>query len=215
MLENNGLTAILTWDEIFSGDVTLMVSAVNDCGEGEMSEPLNVTMHELPTVDLGPNDTICANHYIILDAGNPGATYLWSTGETTQTIQVDSTGVGLGEKEIWVEVTDGFTCANSDTISLTFDACIGISEIDDQWSVRVFPNPSSGSFQVIIKSRNSQPIDLRMFNSLGSEVYALNNVVVNGSKAIDINLNNTPEGIYFISVQGDAINLIRKVVIRK
>jgi hypothetical protein len=81
--------------------------------------------------------------------------------------------------------------------------------------VRVFPNPSTGSFQVTIKSRNSQPVDLRMFNSLGSEVYALNNVVVNGSKAIDINLNNTPEGIYFISVQGDAINIIRKVVIRK
>ena len=138
-LENNGLTAILTWDENFSGDVTLMVSAINNCGEGEMSEPLNVTMHELPTVDLGPNDTICANHFIILDAGNPGATYLWSTGETTQTIQVDSTGVGLGEKEIWVEVTDVFTCVNSDAITITFDACIGISELEDQWSVSVFP----------------------------------------------------------------------------
>ena len=214
-LQNNGLTATLLWDENFSGNVSLNVAAINSCGEGELSETLNVVMHELPTVDLGPNDTICANHYIVLDAGNPGGTYLWSTGETTQTIQVDSTGVGLGVKEIWVEVTDIFSCVNGDTIMLIFDACTGISDIDDQWSVRVFPNPSDGSFKVIINSRNNQPVDLRMFNSLGSEVYVSNNIVVNDSKAIDINLRNLPEGIYFISVQGDAINLIKKVVIRK
>ncbi len=37
-----------------------------------------------PTVDLGPDATACDS--IILDAGNPGATYLWSTAEITQTI---------------------------------------------------------------------------------------------------------------------------------
>lgn len=214
-LQNNGLTATLTWDENFSGDVTLMVSALNSCGESDMSDPLEVTMHELPTVDLGSNDTICANHYIILDAGNAGATYLWSTGETTQTIQVDSTGVGLGTKEIWVEVADAFTCANSDTITITFDACIGVSDLDEQWSVRVFPNPSEGNFVLTLNAYSSQPVDVRIYNSLGSQVYALPGIVVNGSKAIDVNLGSVPEGIYFISVQGDAINFIRKVVIGK
>jgi len=36
--------------------------------------------------------TACDGDIITLDAGNPGATYLWSTGATTQTIQVTTTG---------------------------------------------------------------------------------------------------------------------------
>ncbi|MEM6878443.1 MAG: hypothetical protein AAF544_07790, partial [Bacteroidota bacterium] len=44
------------------------------------------------TVDLGPNQTICVGNSITLDAGNPGSTYLWSTNETTQTIDVAVSG---------------------------------------------------------------------------------------------------------------------------
>ncbi|MBW7892588.1 MAG: T9SS type A sorting domain-containing protein, partial [Chitinophagaceae bacterium] len=38
-------------------------------------------------VDLGNDTTICFGNAIVLNAGNPGSTYLWSTGETAQTIQ--------------------------------------------------------------------------------------------------------------------------------
>jgi hypothetical protein len=45
-----------------------------------------------PTVDLGPDIFICVGYTTMLDAGNPGATYLWSTGATSQTITVSTTG---------------------------------------------------------------------------------------------------------------------------
>ena len=64
-----------------------------------------------------------------LDAGNAGATYVWSTGETTQTILVDTTGVGIGTLDVWVEVTNANLCANTDEITIQFDDCTGISEI--------------------------------------------------------------------------------------
>jgi hypothetical protein len=50
---------------------------------------------------------------ILLDSGNPGALYLWSTGDTTQTIIVNETGYysvvvtndcGNGEDEIFVDI---------------------------------------------------------------------------------------------------------------
>ncbi|MCH2023553.1 MAG: T9SS type A sorting domain-containing protein [Saprospiraceae bacterium] len=51
-----------------------------------------------PVVNLGPDTTICGSY--TLDAANTGATFLWSTGESLQTITVDSTAV------YWVDVTD-------------------------------------------------------------------------------------------------------------
>lgn len=45
-----------------------------------------------PIVDLGPDTSICYGDEILLDAGNPGCTYLWSNGETTQTIEVSTEG---------------------------------------------------------------------------------------------------------------------------
>lgn len=44
-----------------------------------------------PTVNIGNDTSICAGTSIVLDAGNAGMTYLWSTGATTQTITVDTT----------------------------------------------------------------------------------------------------------------------------
>jgi gliding motility-associated-like protein len=49
----------------------------------------------------------------VLDAGNPGSLYEWSTGETSQSITVYS-----GSQEIRVLVTSEFGCQGGDTIRL-------------------------------------------------------------------------------------------------
>ncbi len=44
------------------------------------------------TVNIGVDTVICPGDSVRLNAGNAGMTYLWSTGATTQTIVVNSTG---------------------------------------------------------------------------------------------------------------------------
>ncbi|MBX3241695.1 MAG: PKD domain-containing protein [Chitinophagaceae bacterium] len=64
------------------------------------SAQINVSLMDAPTaVDLGNDTTLCFGNTITLDAGNPGASYLWSTGATTQTIVVSASGT------YWVKVT--------------------------------------------------------------------------------------------------------------
>lgn len=46
----------------------------------------------LLAVDLGPDLNICGNGGVVLDAGNPGMTYNWSTGASSQDIFVNSPG---------------------------------------------------------------------------------------------------------------------------
>jgi len=69
-----------------------------------------VSIIPMPLLDLGPD--ICSPVPYTLDAGNPGFSYLWSTGATTQTIVVIQTG------NYSVLVTDvvGSPCYERDTV---------------------------------------------------------------------------------------------------
>ncbi len=76
-------------------------------------------------VDLGNDTTLCSGQGLILDAGNPGATFNWSTGATSQTITATTSGI------YWVEVDDG-VCPVCDTIVVTFNAPFNIDLGADQ-----------------------------------------------------------------------------------
>ncbi|RED97052.1 PKD domain-containing protein [Marinoscillum furvescens] len=65
------------------------------------------------SVDLGNDTTICVEDSLILDAGAGMLQYTWSTGETTQTIEVDTTGT------YWVEVVTSSGCTAYDDIVVT------------------------------------------------------------------------------------------------
>jgi len=87
---DTGSTFSITWEEPGSYIVTLLFI----CAGGQTTEP-NAILTEVtatPDVFLG-NDTILGiGQTILLDAGNPGSNYLWSTGATTQTILVSVSG---------------------------------------------------------------------------------------------------------------------------
>lgn len=76
------------------------------------------------TVDLGNDTTICVDEILELDAGE-GSSYLWSTGEMTQTIEVDTAGT------YWVEVVGLSGCTDFDDIVVTE---YGVNtQVSNQW----------------------------------------------------------------------------------
>lgn len=64
-------------------------------------------------INLGNDTTICPGEILELDAGMEAIQFLWSTGEVTQTIQVDTTGT------YWVEATGPTGCTSFDEIVVT------------------------------------------------------------------------------------------------
>jgi gliding motility-associated-like protein len=92
------------------------VLVVDSGGVACYEDSLVVTLHPSPTVNLGPDTTVCESGAVLLDAGNPGATYLWSTTATTQTINANNPGTYA------VLVTSTFGCNASDSISLVIDS---------------------------------------------------------------------------------------------
>ena len=96
---------------------TTYIVAVND-GEIIMTDSVNITVFANPQIDLGPDQVLCGVNEYVLDAGNQGSTYLWSTGDTTQSLVAS----GSGETMFWVEVTNESGCSKQDTVYLNFAA---------------------------------------------------------------------------------------------
>lgn len=63
----------------------------NGCSNG-IRIPVNVFVYTPPVV-TDQEVTKCKSSTLILDAGVPGMLYLWSTGETTQTITISTSGI--------------------------------------------------------------------------------------------------------------------------
>jgi gliding motility-associated-like protein len=77
------------------------------------SATATVTFAPVAPVELGPDKTICSGESVTLDAGNTGLTYTWSTGATSQSIEVQTSGTYS------VSVSNNGLCQKSDQITVT------------------------------------------------------------------------------------------------
>ncbi len=68
---------------------------------GQIFDTVHIISSAIASVNLGPDTSICASQPLNLDAGNPGSIFAWSTGESTQSIKVSTSG------SYWVGVDNG------------------------------------------------------------------------------------------------------------
>ena len=128
---------------------------------GCLSDTVNkfVTVTTSPKVNLGNDTIICQGAEIILDAGNSGSNYKWSTGALTQTIPVSAPG----NYSVVVTVAE---CSSSDTMLIA-----------DCGSELWFPNAFSPNFDG--KNDNFKPVSqgflfsyhIQIFNRWGQQIY--------------------------------------------
>ena len=71
---------------------------------------LSIDVKTKPSLYLGQDTILCQDSTLFLSINKPMISYLWSTGDTSQTLLVDE------KSEYWLEVTDSFGCVNTDTI---------------------------------------------------------------------------------------------------
>jgi hypothetical protein len=83
---------------------------LNGCSDSA-GTGIAVTSLQSPVVSLGNDTTVCA--WLVLDAGNPGATYSWDSGNNTQLDTVMNSGAH------YVNVTAPNGCMVTDTINIT------------------------------------------------------------------------------------------------
>ncbi|HVP13773.1 MAG TPA: hypothetical protein VMV94_21535, partial [Phycisphaerae bacterium] len=98
-----------------AGDYTLVVTDANGCTGGATTTVV-VNTNPATAIMASPGNTVCDGTPVTLDAGAGYSDYLWSTGETTQTIDVTTSDTYS------VTVTDGNGCVGSNDISITVNS---------------------------------------------------------------------------------------------
>ncbi len=148
-----------------------------------------------PEIDLGPDQTICLGSNAItlqdgINAGNPNATWDWSTGDKGPGITVTKPGVYTATVKL-----DG--CKNSSTVTIKNDCYINIPNIftpnGDGLNDFFYPHQylSSGLVQY----------HMQIFNRWGELVFETTSLTGRGW---DGKLNDVPqpEGVYIYLIEG-------------
>jgi gliding motility-associated-like protein len=154
-LWNNGSTdSVITVNQ--AGYYSITVTNPAGC---KASDTIYINAIPSPVVDLGPDTTIFSDQNYLLDAGNQGAKYIWSTGDTTQTISVNTEG------QYWVAVMqDG--CRGYDTITVyIYPDCI--LAVPNAFS----PNGDGHNDILYARGEGFTEMELMIFNRIGEMVF--------------------------------------------
>lgn len=177
------------------------------------TDSTNVDVVMAPVNLLGVDTTICEQAQLVLDAGAGMLSYLWSNGTTTQTFTVLGS-FGIGSYPLWVEVVDANGCTGRDSIDVEVVWCSSVVELNQDFEVSIYPNPSNGIVTVEIKGNQADKVDFMLYDLQGKLVY---------ETKIDINANNTltrvdlgylASGMYHLRLQGEQLLRVQKLIIR-
>ena len=167
-----------------SGAYLVVVTDGNGC---KARDTVQVSVQQLPVVALGPDQEICPNEQITLDAGSGFTSYLWSTMETTQTITVVDPGTYS------VEVAAG-PCPQSDEIVIG-DNCPGEIIMPNVFS----PNGDGINDLFDVQGVNVLEYDMSIYDRWGKLLFtttALTNMWDGKFNGKDM-----PEGVYYFHVE--------------
>ena len=191
---------------VTQGGIYSYIAFSNSCPT-DTSSLVMVKENPLPMVDLGYDTVLCDVFSLSLNADTGYVNYLWSTGDTTQSIIVNaSTGA---VQNIELKVTDINTCSNSDTINVKFIDCTSINQIAS-FEFELFPNPTQDVLHIQFPIVEDS-IEVNMFDSQGKSVI---HKMYSNVKSILINTNTLSSGMYYLKVKHNQ-DMFEKSFIKK
>ena len=171
--------------------------------EGACREEVTVTVNEVSFTDLVVNETDGdSTGSVSLDnvsGGTAPYTYAWSNGESTTSI------TDLNEGTYTVTVTDANGCSKSATFEV--DNVVGITAINTL-AARLYPNPTTGQF--VVEVDQAGPTQVKVMDLAGRLVIATQS---NDGNTISLDLGNASAGVYFVHIQQDNANTIKKLIV--
>ena len=199
LLWQNGST-----DTVFSATSTdtYWLSVSNICGTNSDTIRLDFSY---PFVDIGQDTVICNNTNISFDAG-VWSSYEWSTGATVPTISLSSQDTLLA---IWLIVEDEYGCVATDSVSVTFDPCLGKRSQELFSDVIIFPNPAKNEINIHIKNYDNSPFHCQIINPQGKQIKAF----TISNETYLLNTQDISSGIYYLIIENKNQRINKKIII--
>lgn len=177
-------------DDLNEGGYQLTVTDNNDC---EITQQIQVaSLNDIP-LDLGPNQTICANENTLV-FGPAGYEYLWQDGSVNQFFFVEGENYETGTYNFILTAFNDEGCEATDAVSITIEDCTSVEE--SNWSnFSMYPNPANEVLYLNGLPAGSK--ELRLYTLTGSLVEATS---VQGITA-QVSCSNHAPGTYILSIE--------------
>ncbi|MEL6675264.1 MAG: GDSL-type esterase/lipase family protein [Bacteroidota bacterium] len=138
-----------------------------DCASPRMEVRAVVSQ---PSLDLGKDTFVHAIDPWLLQAPETFAAYLWSTGDTTAFLLIDSSRFDIGVPyTIWLEATDRWGCTVRDSLQMELYVESSIGEIGEA-PFHLFPNPGKDQIEIMGLTGRSLFASYLVINSQGQQV---------------------------------------------
>jgi hypothetical protein len=172
-------------------------------------DSISTDVHPLSMVDLGADTSICDTESWTLDAGNPGSTYLWSTGDTTQMIQVYAEQTG--EESYSVEITDVNSCVSFDEIVIDWIVCTGTNETDGFQDLYLFPNPTHGIINLQSEVFKTHTAMIEVLGLDGTKL--MEQLIPAGAETHRLDATQLKSGVYLCRLTMDGSGITKMIVV--
>lgn len=213
-------------EDLANGNVVLTLTLTNESGT-TISDEMTLTFDNGPDAPQAITGPGYVDLYITTtsDFSTDGVPDISSYNWYLEPVEAGTIeGNGLNAVIAWnedfsgtayVSVSANGTCGEGD-ISEAFEVTVGNSvglpeSGNPETSLAVFPNPGTGLYQVTLNIPKAGNMKIRVMNILGKLISETDQDLPVSSR-FTINLENLPDGVYFIIVDGDGVSVNRKIV---
>jgi hypothetical protein len=196
---NNGVVNGTAFNAATAGSYIVTGTDANGCMD---ADTLVLTLFALPTINLGADMTVCANHFPVNLNGPGGYTiYSWSNGATTQ----NTTAAQAGSYSLTVTNNNG--CQDMDTVVIVSDPCLGLTE-NSTFEYTLYPNPASHTVFVETTVPNSEAV---IYGANGQVLFTQKNTTA----AFTVNVADLADGMYWLKVSSGEGTQTKQILIKK
>ncbi len=163
---------------------------------------------QLNQIVSNPNDSACPGDTITLTAINLASSYLWSTGDTSMSIQVTQSG------NYSVTTTDMLTCESTAYDTIVFDPafCTGISEQELNAALDIYPNPAHQNL-FIKYDLMFGPDDYFEITDVSGKIIRSEKLNRGSEQTQQIDVSGISSGMYFFILHTEEQTIGKKLVI--
>ena len=220
-ISGEGLQGTVTWDIDFVGIAMVSLAGVNDCGEGNYSEVLEVAVGATIPEIIGEEIVCDFSSEVYEVAENEGSTYSWEVngGSITEgqgTYMITVAWEEEGEGTIIVEEENENGCSGtSENFEVLIDDCTGIFDPKQVENLSVYPNPASNILNINFNSAINTNYLVQVYSQVGQLMYSTDVNVIQGNQTHQINIAHLTKGLYLVVIQNNDHKTYRAQVLKK
>lgn len=197
--------ATVQWSVSYTGVATITVQGINDCGDGTVSDALEITLNEIPQPVISGDEFVYQNTtHVYSSPDHAGASYDWSvtggtinSGQGTHEITVTWGAPGTGYVNI--TETSAAECEGIATELIVNIDPVGVAEsfINE---ISLYPNPARELLNIELYSEKDANINIHIVNQIGQIVVNRSENLSSGNNKITINTSDLQNGYYTVKL---------------